>query len=73
MRKKFKVEFVRFSFFQERKALRLVEAALNVSEYTDRIDHLRFKSSAQRLHSQLQEICAVLLGNKTCELLVTLY
>jgi hypothetical protein len=46
----------------ERKKLRLLEAALNVSEYTDKVDILSYNSKAKRIHAQLRDICAILCG-----------
>ncbi|CAO3672297.1 unnamed protein product [Umbelopsis vinacea] len=46
----------------ERKYLRLLEATLNVSEYTDRVDGFAHKSKAKRIVAQIKDICAVLSG-----------
>lgn len=48
----------------ERKILRLVSAALNVSEYTDVVDVLatsRMKTT-QRIHAQIRNLCSILMG-----------
>jgi hypothetical protein len=47
--------------YEERKALRLVNAAINVSNYTSVVDK-EFKSQSRRHHQQLQHICAFLSG-----------
>ena len=47
---------------EERKLHRLLEAALNVSEYTDKIDVISYLSKARRIVAQLKEICAILSG-----------
>ncbi|PRT55357.1 hypothetical protein B9G98_02977 [Wickerhamiella sorbophila] len=47
---------------EERKLFRLLEAALNVSEYTDKIDVYSYSSKAKRIVQQLKEMCTVLTG-----------
>ena len=48
--------------YEERKWLRLVEAALTVSEYTDKVDVLSAASKSRRILDQIRDICAILSG-----------
>ncbi|KZV94245.1 hypothetical protein EXIGLDRAFT_673222 [Exidia glandulosa HHB12029] len=49
--------------FNERKYLRLLDAALTVSEYTDRIDTLGYNiSKVKRIVHQVKELCSILSG-----------
>jgi hypothetical protein len=48
---------------RERKYLRLLDAAMQISEYTDKIDNLGFRlSKAKRIVHQIRELCAILSG-----------
>ncbi|KAJ2878251.1 hypothetical protein IWW38_006365, partial [Coemansia aciculifera] len=47
---------------RERKVLRLLEAGLKVSEYTDKIDVLMYGNKAKRIVAQIKELCAILSG-----------
>jgi len=41
----------------------LLEAALSVSEYTDKIDIISYKNKAQRINEQIRDICAILVSH----------
>ncbi|CAO3609779.1 unnamed protein product [Mucor hiemalis] len=46
----------------ERQYLKLLEAALNVSEYTDKIDIISYSNKAKRIVGQIRDLCAILAG-----------
>jgi hypothetical protein len=46
----------------ERKQLRLIEAALSVSDYTGKVDIISYEKKSKRSFEQLREMCAVLSG-----------
>lgn len=47
---------------EERHLLHLLEAALSVSQYTDKVDIVSHTSKSKRIVSQLKEMCSVLAG-----------
>lgn len=47
---------------EERHLLHLLEAALSVSQYTDKVDIISHSSKSKRIVSQLKEMCSVLAG-----------
>ena len=51
--------------YDERKGLRMVNAAINVSDYTNTVD-VQFKKKAKRQHVQLQQIVGFLSGLVCC-------
>jgi|MDTB01.1.fsa_nt_gb hypothetical protein len=51
--------------YDERKGLRMVNAAINVSDYTNTVD-VMFKKKAKRQHVQLQQIVGFLSGLVCC-------
>ena len=51
--------------YEERKSLRMVNSAINVSDYTNTVD-VEFKKKARRQHVQLQQIVGFLSGIVAC-------
>merc|ERR1719376_1680910 len=47
---------------QEIRNAQLVVNTMDVSEYTDRIDILSYRSKTRKIHKELTEICSILCG-----------
>ncbi|CEP10523.1 hypothetical protein [Parasitella parasitica] len=47
---------------EERQYLRLLDAALNVSEYTDKIDIISYSNKSKRIVGQIRDLCAIISG-----------
>ncbi|CCH60539.1 hypothetical protein TBLA_0D00290 [Henningerozyma blattae CBS 6284] len=48
--------------YEERYLLKLLEATLEVSEYTNNVDILSYESKTKRIVKQLKELCSILSG-----------
>jgi hypothetical protein len=46
----------------QRKGLRLLQSALKVCDYTDKIDVATNRNKAKRVAAQLRDVCALLSG-----------
>jgi hypothetical protein len=51
---------------EERTLLRVLESALNVSEYTDNVDTMRARSKTMRIKEELLKLFAYCLGLMLC-------
>ncbi|KAL0490091.1 hypothetical protein AKO1_006746 [Acrasis kona] len=47
---------------EERDLLRLLEATMRVSEYTDNVDIISYSSKAKRIVTQIIDVCSILSG-----------
>ncbi|CAO3703086.1 unnamed protein product [Rhizopus stolonifer] len=47
---------------EERQLLKLLEAALNVSEYTDKVDIISYSNKSKRIVAQIRDLCAIIAG-----------
>ncbi|GMM35301.1 hypothetical protein DASC09_026260 [Saccharomycopsis crataegensis] len=47
---------------EERQLFKLLDSALNVCDYTNKIDIFSYTSKSKRIITQLKEICSILLG-----------
>ncbi|KAI9259891.1 hypothetical protein BY458DRAFT_516961 [Sporodiniella umbellata] len=47
---------------EERQSLKLLEAALNVSEYTDKVDIISYSNKSKRIVAQIRDLCAIISG-----------
>ncbi|KAH3684995.1 hypothetical protein WICPIJ_004027 [Wickerhamomyces pijperi] len=58
-----KIEFIPLRLtYEERFYLNLLDSALNVSEYTDKVDIFSYVSKPKRIVEQIKQICSILIG-----------